>query len=85
MDTQIEKAFKQIGNYVFTDANALGRCRTIAEEHGLKANDVASHYDAFAAVRWAGPPRSGSQPCMHGLTHAPHACLPACMQGHSDV
>lgn len=46
----VERAFKANG-YVFTDAEAVKQCKLIAEEHNLKASEVAEHYDTYAAVR----------------------------------
>lgn len=51
MDASIEKSFKQAGNYVFKEREALGQAAALAQEHNLNPDAIARQYDAFAAVR----------------------------------
>ena len=50
MDTAIEKAFKESGNFMFKDRSALQQCRELAEEHALRPSEIAQKYDAYSAV-----------------------------------
>jgi hypothetical protein len=53
MEAAIEKAFKETGNFVFREKDALQQCRQLADGLGLNPADLAKHYDVFSAMRWA--------------------------------
>ena len=51
MEAAIEKAFKETGNFVFREKDALQQCKQLADGLGLNPADLAKQYDVFSAMR----------------------------------